>query len=79
MPIPLRAMVKFELLVSDKIATLPLDAAADFGTKLTVKVVLCPPASVAGKVKPVTLKADPVIVAPVRLIAVDPGLFTVSD
>lgn len=78
-PVPLRAIVRFELLASDKIATLPLDAEADFGTKLTVKVMLCPPARVAGKVKPATLKADPVIVAPLRLIAADPGLFTVSD
>ena len=78
-PVPLRAMVKFELLASDRIATVPLAAAADFGANVTVKVILCPPARVAGKVKPVTLNVDPVIVAPVRLIAADPGLFTVSD
>lgn len=78
-PVPLRAIVRFALLASDRIAMLPLDAAADFGENATVKVVLWPPASVAGKVKPVTVNVDPVIVAPVRLIADDPGLLTVSD
>jgi hypothetical protein len=78
-PVPLRAMFKFELLASDRIAMLPLEAAADFGANATVKVTLCPAARVAGKVRPVTLNVDPVIVAPVRLRAVDPGLFRVSD
>lgn len=39
-PVPVRAMVKFELLASDRIAMLPLDAAADFGANVTVNVAL---------------------------------------
>jgi hypothetical protein len=77
-PVPVREIVKFELLASERTLMLPVVAAADDGENLIVNVTLCPPPRLAGSVNPLTVKSDPETVAPVRLIALEPGLVNVS-
>jgi hypothetical protein len=61
-PVPLTGMVRVGLEAFDVIVMLPLAAAAAVGAKLTLKLELCPAASVTGAVTP--LKLNPVPVRP---------------
>jgi hypothetical protein len=61
-PVPLTGMVKVGLEAFEVMVMLPLAAAAALGAKLTLKLELCPAASVTGVVTP--LKLNPVPVMP---------------
>ena len=56
-PAPDSGIVKVESLAVEVIVTFPLALPEEFGVNLTVKVVLCPPASVKGVLIP--LRANP--------------------
>ena len=78
-PLPESAMPSGELDASDTRDRLPLTAPALAGANFTVKVTLWPAVSVAGKVKPLTEKPEPVTLA-CEIVAVAPPVFvTVSE
>lgn len=62
-PVPERATARFGFDASETTAMAPLTAPPTFGLKRTLKVMLCPPFRLKGKVRPLKLKPAPVTVA----------------
>jgi hypothetical protein len=60
-PVPAREIVNVGLDAFELTVTLPLALPADVGAKVTVKLALCPAASVAGTEIPVTVNPVPLI------------------
>jgi hypothetical protein len=60
-PVPDRGMVRVGLEAFELIVILPLTLAADAGVNVTLKVALCPVASVTGVVIPLRLYPVPLI------------------
>jgi hypothetical protein len=78
-PVPVKGMVSVGLEPFDVTVTLPLELPAVCGAKVTVKVAVCPAATVTGGVIPV--RVNPVPVTPTcEIVTLDPPiLVTVSD
>jgi hypothetical protein len=78
-PVPVNGMVRLGLEPFDVTVTVPLALVAVSGAKVTVKVAVCPAATVTGGVIPLSVK--PVPVTPTReIITLDPPvLVRVSD
>ena len=78
-PVPDRLTfnVEFEALLAT--AMIPLMAPAEWGAKLALKVTLCPAANERGRLKPLTLKSDPLAVACEIVTLEPPALVRVSD
>src|SRR5260221_6514123 len=60
MPVPVNGMFSVGFEAVEVIAILPLTAPAAVGLNNTLKVALCPAASVTGALIPLTLDPDPV-------------------
>lgn len=78
-PVPDRAIDRLEFDASDASDTFPLAAPAVFGLNTTLNDVLCPAASVSGKLNPLMLNVEPVTGAWVMVRLAPPTLVSVSD
>jgi hypothetical protein len=78
-PVPDNAIDKLEFDAPDPTDTLPVVVPADLGLNTTLKDVLCPGASVSGRVRPLTLNAVPVTGAWVMVRLAPPTLMSVAD
>lgn len=77
-PLPESATFSTELTAFDAIARFPLTLPAEVGENMTLKLILCPAFSVAGKVRPFVLNPEPVAVAAEIVTAAPPELVRVS-
>jgi hypothetical protein len=78
-PVPDNGIVRVGFEAFEVIVTFPLTAPADVGLNETLKLALCPAASVTGVVVPLKLKPVPLIPT-CEIVTLEPPLFvTVSD
>jgi hypothetical protein len=78
-PVPDNPIVSVGLEAFEVIVMLPLALAADAGVNVTLKVALCPAASVTGAVIPLKLNPVPLMPTCEIVTLVPPVLVTVSD
>jgi hypothetical protein len=71
LPVPDSGTFRAELNAFDVIATLPLTVLPDVGAKVTLKLTLWPTLKVIGKLKPLALKPEPVVLA-AEIVTLDP-------
>ncbi len=62
-PVPDKAIVRVEFEAFEITERFPLALPLDFGAKVTLNVMLCPPDRLKGRFRPLKLKAAPVAVA----------------
>jgi len=78
MPVPVSGTFSAELAALDVTAKLPVTLALAVGENFMLKLTLWPAVSVVGKVKPLTLKPEPVALAEEIVTLVPPELVRVS-
>jgi hypothetical protein len=78
-PVPERAIFSGEFDAFETTAKVPLAAPAPVGAKVAVKVTLCPPLSVIGKLNPLMENPAPLTLACEMVTDDPPVLVTVSD
>jgi hypothetical protein len=78
MPVPVSATFSAEFAALEVMAKLPVTAAPAVGENFVLKLTLWPAVSVAGKVKPLRLNPEPVVLAAEIVTLVAPELVRVS-
>jgi len=78
MPVPVSGTFSVEFAALEVMAKLPVTAPPAVGENFVLKLTLWPAVSVVGKVKPLTLKPEPVVLAAEIVTLVPPELVRVS-
>ena len=78
MPVPVSGTFSVEFAALEVMAKLPVTAPPAVGENFVLKLTLWPAVSVAGKVKPLTLNPEPVVLAAEIVTLVPPELVRVS-